>query len=112
MRRSLASLLLAVLMAPLASPLAQAQPDVHACCRRNGQHHCETTAGADGFRTSASCCPFHPSIPLLSHSETALRASASSLPFALSSHRSISFSSPDIARQVAGNAQKRGPPLA
>jgi hypothetical protein len=112
MRRSLASLLLAVLMAPFALPWAQAQPDAHACCRRSGQHHCAAPAGADGFRATATCCPFQRSIPLLSHSETALRASASSLPFTLSWHRSVSFSSPDIARQLAGNAQKRGPPLA
>jgi hypothetical protein len=112
MRRSLASLLLAVLIGTFALPFLQAKQNVPACCRRGGQHHCAASAGADGFRATAPCCPFQHFIPLVSHSEPALRSSADTFLFVLRWQRSVSFDSPDIARQVAGNTQKRGPPLA
>jgi hypothetical protein len=112
MRRSLSSLLLVVLIGTFALPFLQANPNVPVCCRRGGQHHCGAFAGADGFRAIAPCCPFQHFVPLVSHSETALRASANTFLFALRWQRSVNFDSPDIARQVAGNTQKRGPPLA
>jgi len=112
MRRSLASLLLAVLIGTFAQPFVQAKQNVPACCRRGGQHHCGASAGPDGFRSTVPCCPFQHSVPLVSHSETALRASANPFFFTLYWRRSVSYDSPDVARQVIGNAQKRGPPLA
>lgn len=112
MRRSVASLLLAVLMGTFALPFLQANPQVPACCRRGGQHHCAAPVGADGIRATSPRCPFQQFTPLVSHSEHALRASAHTFHSALQWQRSVSFDSPDIAREVDGNTQKRGPPLA
>jgi len=112
MRRSLASLLLAVLLGTFALPFLQAKQTVPACCRRGGKHHCAASSGADGFHANACCCRFQHFVPLASHSETALRASADTLLLALHWRSAASPNSPDVARQVADNTQQRGPPLA
>ncbi|MGA2904760.1 MAG: hypothetical protein ABSD98_13075 [Candidatus Korobacteraceae bacterium] len=112
MRRSLASLLLVLLVGTLALPFLQAQPDVPACCRRGGQHHCAMPLPGDGFRAIAPCCPYRHFTALTSHSVTALRVPVQALVLSLRWHNAIRFDSPDVARYVEGNAQKRGPPLA
>jgi len=112
MRRSLASLLLVLLVGALALPFLQAQPDVPACCRRSGQHHCAMPAPGDGFRAVSPCCLYRYFSALTSHSVTALRVPAQALVLSLRWHDATRFDSPDIALYVAGNAQKRGPPLA
>ncbi len=112
MRRSLASLLLALLIGTFVLPFSQAKQNVPACCRRGGQHHCAASAGNDGFRSTWPSCPFQRFVPLVSHSKTALRASAETLFIALHWHSTVTADSPDIAHRAAGNTQKRGPPLA
>jgi hypothetical protein len=46
MRRALASLLLVLIGLPLSTPLLLAgpRPELPACCRRGGKHHCEMAA--------------------------------------------------------------------
>jgi len=112
MRRSLASLLLVLLVVTLALPLLQAQPDFPACCRRNGQHHCERASQGDGLRASAPCCLYRHFTALTSHSVTALRVPAQALVLNLRWRQATGFDSPDVARRAAGNTRKRGPPIA
>ena len=70
MRRALAFLLAALFSFELIAPalLAGAAPDLPACCRRNGKHHC-AMAGMDGsggtpagstVKAIESKCPFFP----------------------------------------------------
>jgi len=59
MRRSLSSLLLALICAGVLLPFLQGSPtDVPACCRRDGKHHCMRRSGADGFKSAAMVCPY------------------------------------------------------
>ena|SRR5664279_470021 len=111
MRRLAASLLLALLCAGLALPMLLARGDgVPACCRRNGKHHCVMLPQGDGFRTSAANCPYRRFTALTSHS-TPCSTAATALSANLGGENSISLASPDLPLRVAGNAQKRGPPL-
>ena len=68
MRRALASLLLAVIGLPLITPLllADLRPELPACCRRDGKHHCShmqpdvRSAERPGFAFTAPRCPLFP----------------------------------------------------
>ena len=111
MRRLAASLLLLLLCAGLALPLLLARESgVPACCRRSGKHHCVMLPPGDGFRAVATNCPYRRFTALTSHSTT-LGAAATTLTVSLDGENSVAFEPPDVALRVAGNAQKRGPPL-
>jgi hypothetical protein len=68
MRRTLASLLLALVSLPLIAPLLLASDaGLPACCRRNGEHHCSMAPGSMGpdsdstgpaINSVRSKCPF------------------------------------------------------
>ena len=111
MRRLAASLLLVLLCTGLALPMLLARGDgVPACCRRNGKHHCAMLPQGDGFRTSAASCPYRRFTALTSHS-TPLGTVTNHLFVSLRCENSVALESPDLPLRVAGNAQKRGPPL-
>ena len=111
MRRSLASLVLFLQLAGFALPFVQGQQAVPACCRRAGQHHCGMPLQGDGFRSIPANCPYRHFTAITSHSVTALRVQRNAFTLASSWQDSLPTASPDIARYVEGNAQKRGPPL-
>ncbi|MFI5115749.1 MAG: hypothetical protein ACHP8B_03525 [Terriglobales bacterium] len=111
MRRLAASLLLVLLLAGLALPLLLGRDSgVPACCRRSGKHHCAMLPQGDGFRAVAANCPYRRFTALTSHS-TPCSTTATALSLDLGCENSIALASPDLPLRVAGNAQKRGPPL-
>jgi hypothetical protein len=111
MRRLAASLLLVLLFAGLALPMLLARESgVPACCRRSGKHHCAMLPQGDGFRTVTANCPYRRFTALTSHS-IPLGAAATVLSVSLDCENSVALESPDVALRLAGNAQKRGPPL-
>jgi len=111
MRRLLASLVLFLQLAGFALPFVQAQQAVPACCRRGGQHHCAMPPHGDGFRAIPASCTYRHVTAITSHSVTALGVQGNTLNRMSSWQDFLPFASPDIARFVEGNAQKRGPPL-
>jgi hypothetical protein len=111
MRRLAASLLLVLMFAGLALPMLLARESgVPACCRRSGKHHCAMLLQGDGFRTVTANCPYRRFTALTSHSTTC-STTATALSLDLGCENSIALASPDLPLRVAGNAQKRGPPL-
>ncbi|MDR3701248.1 MAG: hypothetical protein P4L56_16495 [Candidatus Sulfopaludibacter sp.] len=63
MRRALASLLLVLFSFSLIAPAlrADAGPDLPACCRRDGKHHCAMGSGnAAGALVFGARCPSYP----------------------------------------------------
>ena len=63
MRRLVAHVALAAIYASFFAPLiaAQEMPE-HACCRRVGLHHCQTTNEA-GFHSKTNLCPYSTPLP-------------------------------------------------
>jgi hypothetical protein len=112
MRRSLASLVLFLQLAGFALPFVQGQQAIPACCRRGGPHHCGMPLPVDGFRSTRTNCPYRHFTAITTHSVTALRVQRDAIIPASCWQGSLRSASPDISRYVAGNAQKRGPPLA
>ena len=111
MRRPVASLLLVLLLAGFALPLLQAQPDVHACCRRNGMHHCSAPATADGFHSTAGCCPYRQFRAVTTHPNWAIVTAGRTLFHVLIVPHSLTATpDPDFQRFARNNSQ-RGPPL-
>ncbi len=79
MRRTLASLLLALFSFPLiGAPIALANqsPEVPACCQRDGKHHCSRTDGATSAPSSGSAlvstCPLFGQAQCLPHGPSLL----------------------------------------
>lgn len=73
MRRFAAHLALAAIWLGTLAPLVEASEtsNLHACCLRNGMHHCESassneTSGNSEFRSRASTCPYSAPLPLAS----------------------------------------------
>ncbi len=68
MRRALACLVLALFSFPLISPVlyASGRPELPACCRRTGKHHCASmqpsaaVGGGLALRATPSRCPLYP----------------------------------------------------
>jgi len=75
MRRSLASLLLALWMTGICLPLLQSQPDLPACCRRDGMHHCAMHWQGAGFHATGGACPYQHFTAVAVRQITALTAS-------------------------------------
>jgi hypothetical protein len=111
MRRLAASLLLLLSCAGLALPMLLAQDSgVPACCRRSGKHHCVMLPEGDGFRAVTANCPHRRFTALTSH-PIPLTTASTALSINPRCENSIATASADLALRVAGNAQKRGPPL-
>ena len=114
MRRPIASLLLLVFLAGLCVPVLQAQPRTPACCRRGGQHHCDTgtkSPTSDGFRSLASCCLYHHPQALTAHGNAALGTSGSAaFVFLVSRDLAAPADATGVHYLTLANPQ-RGPPL-
>jgi hypothetical protein len=112
MRRSLASLLLVLLVGALALPFLQAEQTVPACCRRGGQHHCAMASHDDGVGFVAARCPCQHCTPLISVSITAARSGRHSPTSVAQWPQASPIDAPMTAQLAADSCQKRGPPRA
>jgi len=118
MRRSLATFLVTLFSVPLISPflLQSSVPDLPACCRRGGKHHCAmgSMAGADQSQGPElrEKCPVFPGIKGLPYSPSlfalfvakravGIRLAASALPPVQRLHS---------RRLLIAAAPERGPP--
>ena len=117
MRRALASLLLAVMSFPLvAAPFfVEALPGVPACCRRNGQHHCETAgtgSSSDAPVAASARCPLWPGPAIAPREVKApLPAAAVKTAAPLRAQPGLFRSQPRPLRLAAKDSiKKRGPP--
>lgn len=111
MRRIPASLLLVLLCFGFALPFLQAQPSsVPACCRRDGKHHCAMSLNGDGFRATATNCPYR-HLGALTSPSAAAKVSSSVLGISTHGPVLIRNSPPLIALRAADTAQNRGPPI-
>ena len=113
--------LLLALVAPLAAvclPSSASQdPNLPACCRRDGKHHCAMMAGAMAssneiqLKSSPEPCPFRGSAGYPAHSSSAFIPAAQVYFAALVSHPAIHAQTTAIMRVSALRShQKRGPP--
>ena len=112
MRRSLANLLLIVLIGSFALPLLQAKPHIAACCLRGGQHHCAAPLPGDGFHSSPSNCPYRHAAALLPQVVTSFPSSSPTLLPDLRWGDSLYFESEHVVHRVGSGTSERGPPLA
>jgi hypothetical protein len=112
MRRVASIAVLIVLLTSVLVPLAQGTASsVPACCRIGGQHHCSGMAGADGFHSQASACPYRVS-PAVVPGAGALPQEAPQVAIAAVAQQSPAKPSGYVATTVEDEAHKRGPPLA
>ena len=111
MRRSIASLLVVLLLAGFALPIVQAQTAAPACCRRGGQHHCTTPSTSDGFRSLADCCLYRHLGALTTHGNSALGQSAAHAVNLIAADTLAASISARPLRSFGGNNPQRGPPL-
>jgi len=111
MRRTLASLLLAVSVAGVCLPWFQAQSKPPACCRSAGQHHCSTPLQGDGFHAAATCCPYHLHAALTSQFGSALPASSFTFVVAATSSDETLSDFSQRAKASADIISSRGPPF-
>jgi len=112
MRRSVASLLLAISLAGFTLPLVQAQTAAPACCRRTGQHHCTAPATPDGFRSLTPCCPFAHLQALNSHGNSALGTASTTVFAPVLRPRVPGVAVAPVPQVLASDNLQRGPPLA
>jgi hypothetical protein len=100
---------------PLASALfgaEQAQSALHACCRRDGRHHCSMPAdGSSNVGTVGEKCPFAPAAPaMLLHLSFTL-GMAAAIFAGIIRHPALSPQTEAQLRVSFDRArQKRGPP--
>jgi hypothetical protein len=111
MRRSLANLLLVLLIATSVLPLVQAKQAVPACCRRAGQHHCATPLPSNGFHSSESNCPYRHITALISHVVTSIPTSSHTLLPDLRWSESLYIESAQLLHCYGNGTSERGPPL-
>ena len=122
MRRAIASLLLAVLGFPLITlaSLADPRPELPACCRRDGKHHCASAAAEQASPVGAVIqgvqpkCPFFPNAGAVpAGSKIAVVAIPASM--VAGNHFSLRTEDPSCRQPrtaVRGFEYKRGPPPA
>jgi hypothetical protein len=120
MRRGLTVFVLAVLCFPLIAPLlrADAAPELPACCRRGGKHHCammDLAAGSSSGQALGSLrskCPLFPAtVGVASAAKIVLLAAAPQTIAPQGFRRTIAF--PDrspLRLALRGPVRKRGPP--
>jgi hypothetical protein len=116
MRRSITSLLLALFLYSLASPVvgAHSKPELPACCRRNGTHHCamQPAPGESAGQFFAARCSQFPGAPATpAHANQFADVPASrfqpvAAPVFLTSGDCLEAPTVDLG----GLPQKRGPP--
>jgi hypothetical protein len=124
LRRLLAILLLAFFGLPVVSPLFALSTDgaarLHACCRRDGKHHCNIGAeqGSEQLRgdeprllAPAESCPYNPAAAVAIHSNL-LAVPTSDHVFALLASHPSGVVQTDSMRRISRDRsrQKRGPP--
>ena len=111
MRRVLTTVLLLAFCAGLALPFAQAQPAMaHACCAREGKHHCNGNAsgGTTEFRSEPEPCPYRRHAALTSAVSTVtVAAHRISLPV---TSETVQPTGPYFRSIHSNDAHKRGPP--
>jgi hypothetical protein len=111
MRRALASLLLVIWIAGVSAPLL-AQPDVPACCRADGKHHCAMHLQGAGFHAVSPTCPCAHTTVQRAPAAFALGVPAQAGSVVARWQRSSRIASAVVVTRVARSNQKRGPPLA
>jgi hypothetical protein len=115
MRRALASLLLLLFSLSLIEPAlrANAGPDLPACCRREGKHHCTMGAGssAGSLAIGARCLAYPVPAAFFAAANAAVVKGPAAVFAGPSSYRLIQRHT--VARHSAApgrSHQKRGPP--
>ena len=64
MRRIAAHLVLAAVYAGLFAPLLMTEGiSLHACCLRNGAHHCQAGSDEAGYHANRDACPYSAPLP-------------------------------------------------
>jgi hypothetical protein len=118
MRRALASILLAVFSYPLvaAAFCADEVSGLKACCRRNGQHHCEMAgmdSSSDGpVALPAKCASWPRPVIALIDSQTPLKAASRASVSPLASFSATFISRDGVFSAISrASARKRGPPF-
>ncbi len=111
MRRLAAHLVLAAIYAGFFSPLLVAQESpLHACCLRNGAHHCQGTASNEpGFHAKKTVCPYAEQFPPTTSPgvEPAQFSVGSTTTVELISHADSDFKSLISARDLSARAPPR-----
>jgi len=110
MRRSLASLLLALWMTGTCLPLLQAQPDLPACCRSDGMHHCAMHWQGDGFHATGDRCPYQHFVVATVRQITALTAGSHALFTRSAVCDRVCAEPPAPAHLASYTVPERGPP--
>src|SRR5271167_291517 len=111
MRRCLSSLLLVLICAGVLLPLLQASStDVPACCRRDSNHHCMRSTGADGIKSAALVCPYR-CLRVLTTRAAALVTIRTAAPRSEPQDTVQTSSLPRLAFPVSEGCRPRGPPL-
>jgi hypothetical protein len=124
LRKLLAIALLAVLSLPFASTLLAlapgSGPQLPACCRRDGKHHCMETMAASGaalregkgVSAPLEKCPYCPSMLTAQHSHDMLFVSSAQAVFASFGNPAAAVAQTESKRRISRDRsrQKRGPP--
>jgi hypothetical protein len=118
MRRFFAILLAVLVSSLLILPAfaASIKPDVPACCRKAGKHHCamqEADHASESAVVAASGqCPYFPHAPVAAHHEINAGAQAAAIFAGWVSHPSGSPQTEAVYRvSYQRSHQKRGPPF-
>lgn len=119
MRRTLASLLLALLTSPVIVPILQAQTasSLPACCRLTGKHHCsmgaveESSSSPVAQPAQPKCCYYPAAISVCGESSVALPGGCQAIYGSLLI-QSASQAPTETRRSVlfSRSRQERGPP--
>jgi len=122
--RKLVSILLMLVCALQAAPLSARssmgdRSNVPACCRRNGQHHCEmsmaeraqSAGGERAFRLPPEKCPYCPAAIIRAHAASFTLPTSQAVYAALASHPAV-FAQTQSRLHISESRsrQKRGPP--
>jgi hypothetical protein len=124
LRRLLSILLLVVFGLPVVSPLFALSTTeaarLHACCRREGKHHCMDSVAGQGnlrrsgtkFNAPADKCPYGPSVVTATRNELLAPPIGDAVFALLVSHPSGVMQTESIQRISRDRSrQKRGPPV-
>jgi len=123
--RKLVSILLMLVCGLQAAPLSAGSSmgdrfNVPACCRRNGQHHCEMSmaeraqsAGSErAFRLPPEKCPYCPAAMIGAHGHSFTLPTSQAVFAALVAHPAVFAQTQSRLRiSETRSRQKRGPPV-
>jgi hypothetical protein len=116
MRRFLATLLAVLVSSLLILPAfaASIKPDVPACCRKSGKHHCDMQAADHASESAVAAsgkCPFFPHTSVAAHHEMNAGVQGAAIFAGWVSHPSGSPQIEAVYRvSYQRSHQKRGPP--